>query len=226
MRRGLSQKRRWILGAAIAATMGTGGWISVDLWGPRSTDIRSFDPVAVGRLEAAMWRSYYDRERLRLFSQLAQLIRSQYRFPFVRSNVTAYHAVRAAVIFQNSRNRADYEKALPSLVRFYSAIRDGGNLTFNVNRAARVELEWWIIHRERAGHQAEHLERALADLPAEVYGIPAERFREHATLRAEAMLTRDRKAAAGGLTEHDWARIEQLLSLSWQSLWKAVNSSS
>jgi hypothetical protein len=225
MHRRLSQNRRWILWLAIAVTTAAVAWILIDLWGPRSTAIRSFDPEGVGRLETAMWRSYYDRERLRLFTQLAQLMRTQYRFPFLRSNVTAYHAARAAFVFQNGRKRADYEKALPNLVRFYSAIREAGSAPFDVNRAARLELEWWIMHRERASHQPGDLERALSDLQAEVYGIPAERFIEHATLRAEAMLTRDAKAAAGGLTEHDWARIEQLLISSWQSLWKAVNSS-
>ncbi|MGH7831181.1 MAG: hypothetical protein ACREP8_13510 [Candidatus Binatia bacterium] len=217
-------KRSTALWFALAATTAILAWIAVDLWGSRSTDIRSFDPNAVGRLETAMWRSYYDREKLRLFSQLAELMRAQYRFPFLRSNVAAYQAARAAFVFKDGFNRADYEKALPNLVRFYAAIRRVSNSSFDAERAARLELEWWMIHRERTSHRPVDLERALADLPAAVYGVPVERLMEHARLRAGAMLTRDAKAEAGGLTEEDWARIEELLILSWQSLWNALNS--
>lgn len=211
----------WLATAAMAAAL---AWIAVDLCGPQSTDIRSFDPNAVGRLETAMWRSYYDKEKLRLFTQLAELMRTQYRFPFLRSYVAGYQAAKAAFVFKDGLNRADYEKALPNLVRFYTAIRRVSNRSFDAERAARLELEWWIIHRERASHPAVDLERALADLPAEVYGVPVERLMEHARLRAEAMITRDAKAEAGGLAEEDRAKIEGLLISSWQLLWKAVNT--
>jgi hypothetical protein len=53
--------------------------------------------------------------------------------------------------------------------------------------------------------------------------MPAERFTEHARLRAEAMTIRDTKAEAGGVTEADWARIDELLHASWQSLFNVVN---
>jgi hypothetical protein len=171
-----------------------------------------------------MWRSYYDSERLRLFNQLAELMRAQYRFPFLGSFVAGYQAGKAAFVFKDGRNRADYEKALPSLVRFYTAIRRVSDRPFDADRAARLELEWWIIHRERARHPTVDLERALAGLPAEVYGVPVERLIEHAKLRAEAMIIRDSKAEVGRLTEKDWAKIEELLISSWRSLEKAVNS--
>jgi hypothetical protein len=200
------------------------GWVAVDLYGPRSSNIRNFDPNEVGRLEAAMWRSYYDREPLRLFTQLAELMRTQYHLPFARSNAVAYQAATAAFVFKDGRRRADYENALPNLVNFYDAIRKVSDVPFDVDRAARLDLEWWIIHRERARHKPGELERALADLPAEIYQVPAERLMEHARLRAEAMILRDTKAEAGGVTQQDWAKIEQLLRAAWQSLWKAVNS--
>jgi hypothetical protein len=43
-------------------------------------------------------------------------------------------------------------------------------------------------------------------------------------LRAEAMTIRDTKAENGGVTEADWARINDLLRESWQSLAKAVKA--
>jgi hypothetical protein len=98
------------------------------------------------------------------------------------------------------------------------------DIAFDVERAARLEVEWWIVHRERKKHAPSALTRALADLPAELYQMPVERFMEHARLRAEAMTIRDDTAEAGGVSEEDWAKIGELLRASWRSLWDAVNS--
>jgi hypothetical protein len=216
-------KRSRTRGLVAILVAGVLGWIALDLYGPRATDIRRFDPNEVARLDTAMWRSYYDKERLRLFGQLAELLRTQYRMPLLRSHVAAYHAARAAFIFKEGHNRADYEKALPSLVSFYAAIRKISNLPFDVDRAAQLELEWWIVHREEHGHAPDKLIQALAEVPAEIYSVPAERLMEHARLRAEAMTIRDTKATAGHVTEADWEQIGNLLRASYQSLSRAIN---
>ena len=66
--------------------------------------------------------------------------------------------------------------------------------------------------------------KALAQLQSEIYRVPIDRLMEHGRLRAEAMTIRDTKAEQGGVTEQDWARIDELLQLSWQSLHQAVRS--
>lgn len=206
----------------LVASSAIAAWAAIDLYGPVRTDVRRFDPQEVARLDTAMWRSYYGRERLRLFRQLAELLRTQYRLPLLRSNVTAYHAARAAFVFKDGKSRDDYEKARPFLISFYTEIRRVSNIEFDVERAARLELEWWIVHRERDKHQPGDLERALAELAAEVYRVPVEKMMEHARLRAEAMKIRDTKAEQGGLTEEDWRKIDELLRASWQSLYSAL----
>ncbi|HKP86209.1 MAG TPA: hypothetical protein VJZ26_08940 [Blastocatellia bacterium] len=211
-------KRAILVALAVALT-----YALFDLYGPRSSKMRSFDPDEVARLETAMWKSYYARERLKLYNQLTELLRTQYNLPFIRSNAVAYQASRAAFVFKDGRSREDYEKALPYLVKFYRSVREVSDVPFDVDRAARLELEWWIIHRERNKHAPGDLDRALADLPAELYAVPAERLMEHARLRGEAMTIRDTKADAGGVTEADWAKIDELLHASWQSLYRAVN---
>ncbi|HEV2763941.1 MAG TPA: hypothetical protein VGV38_13245 [Pyrinomonadaceae bacterium] len=214
-------KTRWlVLAVALVLVL---GWLAFDLYAPRRTRMRDFDPDEVARLETEMWRSYYERRRLALFTQLSELLRTQYRLPVVRSNAVAYRAAKAAFVFKDGRGRADYERALPDLVKFYEEIREVSDVPFDVERAARLELEWWIIHRERRRHQPGDLERALAELAAELYRVPAANLAEHARLRAEAMAVRDTRAEQGGVTEQDWQRIDQLLHASWQSLWKAVN---
>jgi hypothetical protein len=195
-----------------------------DLYFPRTTHMREFDPDEVARLETAMWRSYYDKERLKLFNQLSELLRTQYHMPLVRSNKTAYDAANAAFVFKQGKQRSDYEKALPDLVKFYAAIRKMSDIPFDVERAARLELEWWIIHRQRADHAPGDLDRALAELQAEIYRVPVEKLMEHGRLRAEAMTIRDTKAEQGGVTEADWNRINELLRQSWRSLRDAVKT--
>lgn len=198
-------------------------WVAVDLLAPRSVRLRQFDADEVARLDTAMWRSYYNRQRFLLFRQLAELLRTQYRMPFFRSNVTAFRAASAAFIFKEGKGRSDYEKALPDLAKFYAAIREMGDIPFDVQRVAKLELKWWIVHRERQHHAPDDLERALAEAAAGVYQVPAASLTEYAQLRAEAMRIRDDRAEAGTLSEADWQRIDALLHASWQSLHQAVN---
>lgn len=219
-------RRGWkkFLLVACALIVVAGAWVAYDMYGPRRTSLRDFDADEVARLETAMWRSYYERRRVALYNQLTELLRTQYRLPLVRSNAVAYQAAQAAFVFKDGRTRTDYEKALPYLVNFYTDIRKVSDVPFDARRAAALELEWWIIHRQRKNHTPAELTRALAELPAELYQVPAERLLEHARLRAEAMTIRDTRAEAGGVTEDDWRRIDELLHASWQSLRKAVNT--
>jgi len=216
------RRRRWMKYGAVLVIVLL-AWAAYDLYAPRRTSLREFDPDEVARLETAMWRSYYSRERVKLFRELAELLRTQYRLPLLRSNAVAYRAAKAAFVFKDGHSRAEYERALPDLVSFYQSIRAVSDTDFDVERAARLELEWWIVHRERRRHAPGDLDRALADLQAEIFRVPAERFAEHSRLRAEAMTIRDDKADAGGVTEDDWRRIDELLHQSWRSLHAAVN---
>ncbi len=216
-------KIKWILLALLVAGM---IWAAIDLYAPRTTKLKAFNHDEVARLETAMWRSYYQKQRLKLFSELTELLRTQYNLPLLRSNTIAYQASKAAFVFKEGHNRTEYEKALPNLVNFYSEIRNVSDINFDVNRAAQLELEWWIVHRERKKHAAGDLPKALAELPAEIYQVPVETMWEHARFRAEAMTIRDNKAQAGGVSEEDWKKIEELLRQSWAALSEAVNSPS
>src|SRR4051812_41905080 len=184
-------------------------WAAYDLYSSSRASLREFDADEVARLDTAMWRSYYSRQRARLFAQLGELLRTQYQLPLWRSNAVAYRAAKAAFVFKDGHSRADYERALPDLLSFYNSIRSVSDTDFDPERVARLELEWWIVHRERRAHPPGALERALADLEAELYRVPAERLMEHARLRAEAMEIRDTKAEQGGVTEEDWRRIDE-----------------
>lgn len=199
-------------------------WIAFDIYTPHKIDIREFDADEVARLDTAMWRSYYSRERLQMYSELTELLEKQYKMRFWRRQLVAFYAAQAAFVFKDGKERTDYEKALPDLEKFYAEIRDVSTTDFDVKRAAALELEWWIVHRQRKQYKEGDLARALAQTAAEIYKMPTENFIEHGNLRAEAMEIRDTKAESGSVTEEDWQKIDELLHASWRSLHKAVNT--
>ena len=128
-------------------------------------------------------------------------------------------AARAAATFQVGASHADYRRALPDLERYYAGIRAVSEVPFDPVRAARLELDWWVVHREADRHPPGELEAALAELAAELYQVPAERLGVHATRRAEAMTIRDRAARRQvGVLEDDWDRIEAVLWVAWKAL--------
>ena len=226
--KGNLRARPWraLLKGLVALLVAVAVWAGVDLSRRPTSHLKQFNPAEVGRLETEMWRSYYERRRVSLFRQLAEALRTQYGLSFLRSNVVGYRAAKASFVFKDGHGRADYEKALPDLVSFYKSIRETSDIPFDAERTARLELEWWIIHRQRADYPPQDLVNALAELQAEIYRVPAASLLQHARLRAEAMTIRDNRAEQGGVTEADWKRIGELLNQSWRSLHTAVNNPS
>lgn len=209
---------RWLLLVAALVLL----CVILDFSIPRRHSLKDFDPHAVAQIETQMWRSYYDHRSVALFLELTHLLRAQYHFSITRSWVGAYYAARAAVVFQRGASRPDYEKALPDLIAYYSLIQAGSDTPFNLQQVARLELEWWIVHRQRTGHAPGDLPDSLATLQAAIYHKPAQQFAEHAQARADAMIIRDTRAASGGVSNTDWNRINQLLNTSWASLKNVV----
>src|SRR5882672_11280957 len=162
-------------------------WIMVDLNYPYRTDIKNFDYKEVSRLDGDMWRSYYEKKKFRLLLQSSALMRKQFGVSFWRSQTMAYHAAKAAFIFKDGSNRNDYDKALPDLIKYYSQINDISTIPFDVDKAARLELEWWVIRRYRNEHPPAEWEQCLARNAETVYHLPAEKFVPYAHLRVQAM---------------------------------------
>ena len=55
---------------------------------------------------------------------------------------------------------------------YYGLIHKASATPFAVERVAALELEWWIVHRQRDRHAPGDLERALAELQAAIYSRP------------------------------------------------------
>jgi len=191
-------------------------WIIIDVNYPYKTDIKRFDASEVARLDGEMWRSYYEKKKLKLFFQSSELLRKQFGVPFWRSQVIAYHAAKAAFIFKEGHNKEDYDKALPHLISYYQQINNISNTSFDVGRAAQLELQWWIIRRYREEHPPVEWEQCMMQNASTVYHVSSDKFVTYAHLRVEAMLLRDKKESS--ITENDWRQIHSLLDEAWKSL--------
>lgn len=201
-------------------------YAGLDLFWPLQRELNRFDPVEVGTLETRMWQSYYGHDHVALFVQLAEMLRDQYHLPMLRSFLGAYYATTAAFLFKGEDTRSGYERALPWLLRYFMLLRRSGNIAFDVPQAARLELEWWIVHRAHRNHTEMELAHACGAAAAALYAVPPQKTLEHGLLRAQAMLLRDEREDAGTLDAATWASIESLLHQSYQSLYRAVSSTS
>ena len=214
----LLQKRWWLI-LPLALFL----WIFLDLKLPSKKDIRQFDPVEIARLDTKMWRSYYDKKKLSLFLQLGTLMRKQFGANFWRSQHIAYCAAKAAFTFQSGSTRADYELALPYLDQYYTQIDKLSRQSFDVSEASLLELEWWIVHRQRDRYGPEDLTIALANSAAILYTVRPESLLNYGEYRTKAMEIRDNNAADQILNEADWVSIEQNLTKAWKALYQDIN---
>jgi hypothetical protein len=114
----------------------------------------------------------------------------------------------------------DIPKAEAYMRRFYGFVKRVHRADFDVDEAARREVNWWVVHRQLFGQaENEPLVEALVALYAVVYGLEPARAREAARLRAEAMLYSDRWVK-DGLTAGSplLARVEEALRRSYAAL--------
>lgn len=197
-------------------------WIAIDLAWPMKSDLTEFDSTMTARLDTEMWRSYYQRQPLKLFFQLTKTIRTQFHAPFWRSLVIAYQGAHAAFIFKKGKNRADYNQALPALRQYYGWLQYGSQQKFDVKKAAKLGLEWWIVHRQRTQYSRPDLVAALANSAAVIYQKPPQSFENYGVYRAKAMEIRDQEAERDGVSEAEWTNIADLLQKSWEALRQSV----
>jgi hypothetical protein len=185
---------------------------------PRHPNLAGFKPDAVARIETAMWRDYYEKRYVALFGALYGLARDQYGFSPADSVRIAIAAAGAAAKFQPTRSRAEAETALPALTVYYRLLAKGARHPFDIDAAARRELEWWRARREAAAPEAYGL--TIAKTGALVYGVDNPSMHEAGILRAQAMAYRDAKG--GTIQDADWQAIELQLRTAYDGLERAI----
>jgi hypothetical protein len=209
-----SPRRVWWAGAG-AVALGLAYWL-VLATPPGPRDIRVFEPDRTAALEVDMWKAYYDKRNVDLFTDLVVLTRETYRYPWARAMRAAFHLARAAATFGNLRR--DYDQVLPDLESAYAMGRDWTGAGYDPAAVARAELAWWVARRVPGQDSPEQVGGLIAALNAQVYAVPRDRVLEASVLRARAGKLRD----AGGANA-DWSEVSRLLHASYRSLHDGVN---
>jgi hypothetical protein len=181
--------------------------------GPRS--LRVFDPDRTAALELDMWKAYYDKRNVRLFTDLVTLTHEQFRYPWAKAARASFHLGRAASTFGNAREK--YEQVLPDLERAYAIARDWMDARFDPAAVARAELAWWVARRMPGENSADQVGLLIARENALLYEVALERVLAASTLRARAGRLRD-----DGGARADWAEVGRLLRDSYRQLHAAV----
>lgn len=197
------------------------GLVGVYAGWPRKPDLRAFDPAAMAQLETAMWRDYYDKRYGALFYHLYQSTRTQFGFSPLKSLHVAVSAAEAAKTFQPTKSRQEADSALPALLAYYRDLASAAPAAFDVEEAARLELDWWQARREAVGPHDYGL--TIARVAALTYGVRADDpgIRQFGIVRAEAMAFRD--ARGEGIEDADWAAIEARLGEAYRSLKASIS---
>jgi hypothetical protein len=162
--------------------------------------MRSFDPRKVGTLECDAWVAYYRREWLKFLRAAIGLTRHTFGLPWPQTLYGAWLVLRANQLWAPKDN--DPDGARRQMRRFYALVARHHGEKIDVDEAARLEVEWWRVHREvqhapDGEADIEPLVDALARLYAHVYGVPQPDTTQAARERALAMVDSDRWVAQG-----------------------------
>lgn len=187
----------------------------------------AIDPARVARFERANYQAYYNRNWLALLQASVALVREAFGLGLLDGIRGAYLVARAEMAFAPVRDN-NLSRAVAYMRRFYSMLNSRLGTTIDVDRAARLDVRWWQVHREHfADPDTGPLARALAEWMGVVYGLEPDDLITSARWRAAGMLCSDRWVRAGmpepsTLLDEE----ERALMLSYQTLLSIIEDRS
>ena len=187
--------------------------------------IRNFDPRKVAYYEKENYVAYYRKEWLKLFRVSVAMVKEAFALSWPQAAYGAYLVARAEMAAAPFPNN-DIPLAESYMRRFYQFIKDVHKEDFDPSLAARLDVNWWVIHRRLFGNpENQELVDAVACLYEQVYGAESEKFKEAAYHRVMGMLYSDRWVNEGKLAHSPLlVQEEQELYLGYQALKEAINS--
>lgn len=159
--------------------------------------LSSFSPARLARLEKENYIAYYQKDWFKLMRVSVGMVKESFGLNWLQAIYAAYLVARAEIAFAPFPEN-DLPRAESYITRFYRFIKGIHHASFDPSHVARLELNWWSVHRKLFGNaQNGELVDALAALYAEAYTIDPARVQEAARLRAAGMLYSDLWVNAG-----------------------------
>lgn len=153
--------------------------------------MRKFDPRKVAYYEKENYVAYYQKDWRKLLRVSVGLVKESFALSLWQAVYGAYLVARAEIAFAPFPDN-DVPKAEVYMRRFYQMIKSAHHEDFDVERAAHLEVNWWIVHRKLFGNaENKELVDALANLYMEAYGVDSPKLQEAAQQRAMGMLYSD-----------------------------------
>jgi hypothetical protein len=186
--------------------------------------IRNFDPRKVAHYEKENYVAYYQKDWLKLFRVSVAMVKEAFALSWPQAVYGAYLVARAEIAAAPFPDN-DIPLAETYMRRFYQFIKNTHKEDFDTALAAKLDVNWWVIHRKLFGNaENQELVDAVACLYEEVYGAESERFKEAAYQRAMGMLYSDRWVNEGKRADSPLlAQEEEALYLGYKALREAIN---
>src|SRR5256886_14465544 len=163
--------------------------------------MRDFDPVRLGNAETDAWVGYYLRKWGLVLRASVTMVRVGFGMSWPDTLRGAWWVLRANQLWAPFPDN-DPDGARAYMRRFYALVARTSHENFDVDEAARLDVEWWRVHRV-----LQHAERgagigllvdAFTALYAHVYSVPLPAVREAAEGRGGGTQVSDRGGADGG----------------------------
>jgi hypothetical protein len=179
----------------------------------------------MGNRETDAWVAYYRREWRRFLVASVGLVAAGFGMGPRRTIAGAWYVLKANQLWAPfPDNQPDGARAY--MRRFYELVSDTSEILIDPAEAARLEVEWWRIHRAHQhddGVTEAQLEAALVELYSYVYGAESDAVRPAARSRVEAMDLSDRWVAEGcNLDDPLLVHERRALVSSYAALRKAI----
>lgn len=187
--------------------------------------MRNFDPRKIAHYEKENYVAYYQKDWLKLLRVSIGLVKETFGLSWLQAAYGAYLVARAEIAFAPFPEN-DVPRAVAYITRFYQFIKGVHHEEFDVSRAAKLEVNWWSVHRKLFGNPENgELVEALADLYAEAYGVTTAKVESAARQRAQGMLYSDLWVNSGKHVDSPLLdQEEQALLLSYIALKEAIRS--
>ena len=187
--------------------------------------IRNLDPRKLAHYEKENYVAYYEKDWLKLLRVSVGMVKESFGLSWSQAIYGAYLVARAEIAFAPFPNN-DIPLAETYMKHFYEFIRKVDKEDFNVERAVKLEVNWWSIHRRLFGNpENQELVDALTCLYEEIYGAGSQKFKEAAYQRAMGMLYSDLWVNQGKPVDSPLlVKEEEALYQGYKALKEAINN--
>jgi hypothetical protein len=187
--------------------------------------IRNFDPRKVAHYEKENYVAYYQKDWPKLFRVSVAMVKEAFALSWLQAVYGAYLVARAEIAAAPFPDN-DIPLAEAYMRRFYQFIKKVHGEDFDPAQAAKLDVNWWVIHRRLFGQfENQELVDALKCLYEEVYGAELEQFKQAAYYRALGMLYSDLWVKEGKPADSPLlVKEEESLYEGYKALKEAINN--